>query len=137
VASQGGALTACPNPTGLRAFSRAAKEEANRIALSYGHVSLSADLAHADPSWWDDVRSEWVSSSPAAGKRATVLASAPAARNAYGTIVRRSCGLRLIHRSWTVVAGPPQKGSGPHCNACNGTFFLVNRLGHPLVYFVN
>jgi hypothetical protein len=135
VAPLGGALTACPSLTGLRPFSSSAKKVADRSVLAYARVSLSADLAHSDRSWWPDVRRNWASSSPAASKRATVLAAAPATTSAFRSIVTRSCGSTVVNLSWSVVAGPSQKANGPHCEACNVTYFLVNRLGHPLVYF--
>jgi hypothetical protein len=65
-----------------------------------------------------------------------VLSVAPAARSAYRAVVSRSCSTRLVAHSVDVVTGPSQAGSGPHCNACDVTVFMINRSGHPLIYLV-
>lgn len=132
-----GALHGCPNPTGLRAFAKAAVTAATTVARSYGRVSLSHDLIHSDPSWWRGVRQEWAASKRGrpVSDRLRVLDTTSATKTGYRIIVARSCGTALVERSLTVVVGPPQAEKGPHCNACNITYFLIDRLGHPLVYF--
>ena len=52
VASQGGALSSCPSPDGLRTFTRTATMKARTISASYGQVSVATDLSDSDPSWW-------------------------------------------------------------------------------------
>ena len=131
--SRDGALASCPNPYGLRAFSRSSTIAARSVAASYGEVSESVDLAHSDRSWWTSVRQTWARNgwSPEA-----VLAVKPATRSVYRSVVARSCGTRLVARSLAIVLGPQRRQGGPQCNACNLTVFLINRLNHPLVYFV-
>jgi hypothetical protein len=50
--------------------------------------------------------------------------------------VSYSCGGRLIRRSLVVALAPAQPAGEPHCEACVENFFLVDRRGRALIYFI-
>lgn len=65
-----------------------------------------------------------------------VYGAGPATQSGYAIIVSRSCGESLVKRSFAVAVGPVQPPGKPDCQACITSFFLVDRRGHALIYFV-
>lgn len=129
--SRGGALKACPSPQGLLGFDAAARAQARREALAYFSAGRARDLAVSDRSWWSSV------GAPEPGRqRFEVVGAGPATQSGYAIIVRYSCGARLLERSLVVVLAPRQPPGVPHCEACRENFFLVDRRGRPLIYFI-
>jgi hypothetical protein len=135
--SRGGALAACPNPSGLQPFTRADTSAAVRSASRYGQASEALDIRSSDRAWWPQVRNTWRTRSPRhAGASQTVSGpAAPASRSDYSMIVRFSCGHSLVARSLVVGVGPRQTHA-PYCEACISHLFFVDRRGHALLYFV-
>jgi hypothetical protein len=130
-----GALATCPNPAGLRRFTARDRRATARLVVSYGRESRTHDLRDSDPSWWPNVLSLW--KKPVHARQQDVVLSVAVARSsAYRIIVRHSCGRRLLGLSAAVTAGPTPPTHQPQCEACKYTVFMVNRFGHPLIYFV-
>jgi hypothetical protein len=133
VHSRGGALTACPNPAGLHSFTASATIAAGRNARRYGAVSEATDLGNSDRASWPQVRHQWRTKKPAKGaENLAVLGSQPASRSGYAVIVRYSCGQSLVAKSLLVTIGD----RNARCVACRSQFFVVNRRGRALIYFV-
>jgi hypothetical protein len=133
--SRGGALQACPSPAGLEAFDAPARRQARRETLAYSRAPLASALANSDRAWQPRVTALWRSG--AARREAQVVrAVAAAGRSPYRVIVSYSCGRRLIRRSLVVALAPVQPAGEPHCEACVESFFLVDRRGRALIYFV-
>lgn len=133
--SRGGALQACPSPAGLEAFDAPARRQARREVLAYNRAALAGALADSDRAWQPRVRAVWRSGAPR-GEAQVVRAVVAAARSPYRVIVSYSCGGRLIRRSLVVALAPVQPAGQPRCEACVENFFLVDRRGHALIYFV-
>ena len=135
VPSRGGALIACPNPSGLEPFNSATKTRAVKIARTYGRISLTADLKHSDRAWWPEVRKMWRSRVPGKGVVTQEShSSEPAPNSAYSVIVRFSCGAKLVAKSLAVSIGPHQTHP-PYSGDCISTLFFVNRRSRPLIYY--
>jgi len=106
--------------------------------MRYGRVSRADDLAASDLSWQPSVRMMWrTTTHQVKGKRVGefVLGPTPARRNSYSVIVKRSCGSKILAHSVTFTTVPGTKSHPMSCEACRGTFFLIDRRGHPLIYF--
>jgi hypothetical protein len=136
--SRGGELSSCPSLTGLQGFSSAAVKTATADVSRYGRVSLADDLTASDLSWQPSVRVMWRRNThQVKDKRADefILGPTPGSRNPYSVIVKRSCGSKILAHSVTFTTVPGTKNHPMNCDACRGTFFLINRRGHPLIYF--
>jgi hypothetical protein len=131
VHSRGGALTACPNPTGLEAVSHATVAAAVASAGRYDHTSRPLDLRASDRAWWSQVRSMWRTGRPQLANQ-VVEGSEPLSGTDYAAIVRFSCGSSLVSKSLLVVVGPPHQ----RCDACRSKLFFVSRRGHALLYYI-
>ncbi|HEX2702825.1 MAG TPA: hypothetical protein VHM72_05275 [Solirubrobacteraceae bacterium] len=135
VKSAGGALAACPNPSGLERFDKRAQDSALRAAGSYGRVSLAVDMRHADRAWWPWLRELWRSDHPAKGATSEVVAgSSRGPKTAYAAVVRYSCGSPLVLRSIAVYLAPRHRHN---CDACVASVYFIDRRGHALIYWLN
>lgn len=129
--SHGGALKACPSQAGLERFGADARARARKEALGYSSAGRARDLANSDRAWQPSV-----GSSAPSGQAMMLDGAGPAARSGYAIIVRHSCGARLLKRSYVVAVGPAQAPGTPHCVACISHFFLLDRRGRALIYFI-
>jgi hypothetical protein len=129
--SRGGALAACPSPTGLRPVNLAATSGAVASASDYAHTSQALGLRASDRAWWPQVRSIWREGRPQLATE-VVEGSGPLSRSDYSTIVRFSCGSSLVAKSILVLVGPPHM----RCDACRSKLFFVNRRGRALLYYI-
>jgi hypothetical protein len=138
-ARPGGALTYCPDATGLIAFGSAAQRTARSNAVDYGRVSMALDLKHSDRAWQPTVRATWTSShgTPPAESGLLIRKTGSATHNPYKIIVQHSCGKPLVEHSLTVTVGPPTRPGQAECTACAKTLFFVDRRGVPLIYYVH
>lgn len=135
VKARGGALAACPNPSGLEPFNATARKGAVNVALGFEEVSLASDLRNSDRALWPQVRHAWRARSPKTGRGGLVLAGSAGGRSiAYATVVRYSCGSALVDDSLSVALAPRRRHG---CAACVSSAFLVDRRGHALVYWLN
>jgi hypothetical protein len=134
--SRGGALTACPNLRGLEAFSHSATRMARREVSRFARVSLAYDLAVTDRAWQPNVRAAWKHRSLPGHGPEFVLG--PSRRSPYSAIVKYSCGQAILSHTLTLTAVPGRhhESNPPGCVACRTTFFLLDRSGYPLIYFV-
>jgi hypothetical protein len=140
--SKGGALSSCPSLVGLGGFSDAAVKTARIEVLRYGVVSRADDLEDSDLSWQPRVRVQWRGSHevPSSETREFLLRRNPAGlgpRSSSGIIVKRSCGAKILSHTVTLTTVPGTRNHPLPCVACRATFFLVDRYGHPLIYFIN
>ena len=113
-----------------------AVQEARREVSRFARVSLLYDLAVSDPAWQPNVRAAWKHRGlPGRGPEFVV---GPASESPYSVIVKYSCGQAILSRTVTLttVPGRHQESNPPGCVACRTTFFLLDRSGHPLIYFV-
>ncbi len=133
-----GALEYCPNREGRARFTRAARTSARAVVEDYGRISLAHDLADTDRSWQAEVRAMWVGKAASRAPQSTtrVVDVTAASANAYSVIVRYACGGALVRHSLTVTSAPKQTPREPLCQACRTTFFLIDRRGRALIYFV-
>jgi hypothetical protein len=134
--SRGGALTACPSPRGVQGFSHSAVQKARREVSRFGRVSLSYDLAAADAAWQPNVRAAWKHRGLPGHGPEFVLG--PSRGIPYSAIVKYSCGQAIVSHTITLttVPGRHDQSNPPGCVACRTTYFLLDRSGHPLIYFV-
>lgn len=135
--SRGGALTACPSLRGLQAFSHRAVRKARREVSRFARVSLSYDIAVSDPAWQSNVRAAWKQKGELPGLGPEFVLG-PFREIPYSGIVKYSCGRAILSHTVTLrtVPGRDHKSDPPGCVACRTTYFLLNRHGHPLIYFV-
>lgn len=134
--SRGGALTACPRLRGLQGFTHSVVQKARREVRRFERVSLSYDLAAADAAWRPNVRAAWRHKGLPNHGPEFVLG--PPRRIPYSAIVKYSCGRAILSHTITLttVPGRHHKSYPLGCVACRTTYFLLNRSGHPLIYFV-
>ncbi len=138
--SRGGALRLCPSLMRLERFSNSAVKTAKAEVMRFGRVSRSDDLAASDPAWQPEVRANWnrPGHNPGHGPQFVLgpVPATPVGKDSYGIIVRRSCGSTILAHTleFTVVPGHPSRP--PTCDACRTTFFMIDRGGQPLIYFV-
>jgi hypothetical protein len=135
-ARAGGALAACPNPTGLERFDSATSQLAARIARNYAQAPLAVDRRDSDRSWWPQLEDLQRAAKPRPGTAGDVVygSGEPLAKSAYSVIVRFSCGEALVTKSLSVAIGP-RRTHPPYCSACVSSLFFVDRSGHALVYY--
>ncbi len=133
-----GAFKYCPSPERLARFASATRASARAAVQDYGRISLAHDLADSDRSWQAEVRAMWLgkpaSRQPESTARVVDVTAATA--NAYSLIVRYACGGALVRHSLTVTTAPKQASGERPCQACRTTFFLIDRRGRALIYFV-
>jgi hypothetical protein len=140
--SKGGVLSSCPSLVGLGGLSDAAVKTARIEVLRYGLVSRADDLADSDSSWQPRVRVQWRGSHqlPPSETREFLLRRNPAEPNPHSyssTIVKRSCGAKILSHTVMLTTAPGTRNHPLPCVPCRATFFLVDRYGHPLIYFIN
>ena len=134
VRSRGGALAACPNPSGLRTFDEAALERAFHVAAGFDEISEASDLRNSDRSFWPAVRRFWRGRKPGRGVlNQASYGSERGAKMAYAPIIRRSCGGGLVDVSLSIEVGPRVRHN---CDACISSLFFVDRRGRDLVYYI-
>lgn len=135
-AGSGAAFSACPSLTGLQRFSSVSTQLAERIAGTYGHVSLTDDLKNSDRSYWPMLREAWERAG--AGKWLSfsdVRASQTGGPTmVWSGVVRHYCGSTLVTDSLNVFVGR-RKLLNCDCNGVNLIF--IDRRGRPLVYMVH
>ena len=61
----------------------------------------------------------------------------PGLRSSSGVMVKRSCGAKILSHTVTLTTAPGTRNHPLPCDACRATFFLIDRYGHPLIYFIN
>jgi len=119
-------FTSCPSNAGLEPFTPTALKRAKIIAAHYQSGQYASEIAVTDRSWWvgafdglegGDLGVHWV-----ANER-------PAEESAKASDISAACGDALVRDSITVsVRQSGYSGAG-------GTLYLLDRDGHPLVYF--
>jgi hypothetical protein len=124
----------CPSPSGLQSFGSSQQTEARQIATEYGNRSLRVDLHVADRTMWSEIRTRWrTGNHQVEHSLDSVLGVVPAAHESRrGSWVLSSCGAALVGKSLVVIVGPKNL----LCVACVTEMFFINRLGHPLLYWV-
>jgi hypothetical protein len=132
--SRGGALAACPSPSGLEQFDAAAVKRARTVAAKFDELSEASDIRNSDRAFWPSVRAMWRSHEPGRGVlNQAVYGDAKGTSMEYAPIVRRSCGSALVKLSLSVGVGPRVRHN---CEACISTLFFVERRDHDLVYYL-
>ena len=137
-AQAGAAFSACPNQSGLERFDAASTKLAEKAAMRYGHVSLAADLARSDRSFWPQLRRFWRQTKQGAWLsslqvvRATQLGGP---RMVWSGVVRYYCGSKLVADSLNIVMTVRHLQRCADCNGASDLF--IDRRGTPLVYMVH
>ena len=133
-ATAGTALSACPSPSGLQAFTPSSQSAATAIAKGYGQTTELDDFEHTDPSLWSRLLQTWGSGHQAASS-VTVVQSGPVSQSSYASLVTAACGTALAQESYAVTIAPQLSPGASACVACQSQLFFVDRNGTPLVYF--
>ena len=124
--SRGAALASCPSDSGLEPFNTAAITQARRIARTYLASQFASDIAVTDRSWWTDSFNK-VAGGDISGRN-TIAGEAPASKSPIANSLKQACGQKLVNDTITVTVGQPGYSN------FTGTLYLLNRIGHPLVY---
>ncbi len=127
-ARPGAGISACPAPSGLRDFDRAARATAVSEAEQLDDAFPEA-LTDTDRSWWTSTYDQWAD--PTGLGRHAVGRVVPAAKDLYAPVVARACGDRTVTRSLVVVVG-----RSAYSTEVSHIYF-VDRGGRPLVYYQN
>ncbi len=135
-AGSGAAFSACPSPLGLERFDTASIRLAEHVGASYGHISLSDDLANTDRSYWPMLRADWKQAGAGSWLSFSEVRSAQLGGPAmvWSGVVRHYCGARLLTDSLNVFVGR-RKLLNCDCNGVNLIF--LDRRGRALVYMVH
>jgi len=133
VSSTGGALSQCPNPVGLEAFSAQPESRARADATDYGNISLNTDLHNSDPSWWPDVEQMWAHGKGHGLTNPYIVSSESGLSGPSTLLVPHSCGSTIGGETFSVIVGP---SPNPDCEACRTTFSFIDRGGQALIYFI-
>jgi hypothetical protein len=120
------ALASCPSNRGLEPFTAAAIARARNIALHYQSSQYASDLAVTDRSWWLGEFAAY--DNPNLGVHSVRLEE-NAGQTPIGEEIRSACGNFLVRDSIVMYIGRSgfSDGSGP--------IYLLDRDGHPLVYY--
>ena len=139
--SRGGALRLCPSLVGLQRFSKSAVKTARAEVMRFGRVSRSDDLAASDLAWQPEVRANWDSRGhkPGHGPQFVLgpMPATPVGAESYGIIVRYSCGSKILSHTLEFTVVPGHLSHPPTCDACRATFFVLDRSGQPLIYYIH
>ena len=128
-----GAVSRCPNPEGLVAFTPSVTSAAVASARRYDRISETADLRASDRAWWPQIRTMWRAAKPETGiENQVVEGSERLGESDYSVIARFSCGQSLVSKSLQVAVGPRHM----RCDACRSQLWFVDRRGHALLYYV-
>lgn len=125
------AIKFCPNPEGLEPFTKAIEASARRTVEDYGRASLATKLANSDRSWQPEIRA--TGSNRTSPPHEEVVGSQSGTRSPYSIIVSYACGAGLVRKSLEVVTAPSRNAP---CNACRTGFWIIDRRGRALIYFV-
>jgi hypothetical protein len=129
--AHGGALSLCPNPSGLEAFDASALAAARRTASRYGSATRHEGQLLSDRAWWPGVARAWRHGSP--GSEDVLEVRALRSSPALGSIIAYSCGKALVRLTEWAALKPPGSGT---CIACISQLFLVDRRGRVLAYYL-
>jgi hypothetical protein len=132
------ALTQCPNPKGLVAFTPASITLAVRETSQMTVGEQPATKLETDPSFWSSLvtlNSRRTTKSTSQYPRQEVIKGVPSAPGA--TIVAFSCGKDLVLKTEVIFVVPlTSAGVRANCNACTAQYYYIDRRGHALLYWV-
>jgi hypothetical protein len=123
--SRGLALSSCPSQQGLQPFNARAIGHARVIAQTYLSSQFAADIAVTDRSWWTGDFNDYASGDLG---RHTVESEVPASKSPIATGIAQACGPQLLADSIAIKVGASAYSDYA------GTFYFLDRDGHPLVY---
>lgn len=126
--SQDRALASCPSGSGLERFTTAAITNARRIAKTYLSSQFASDIAVTDRSWWTNDFNQ-MARGRGFGSH-TITSEIPTSHSPAALSIKRACGPALVDHSIAITVG--QSGYSDFA----GTFYFLDRRGHPLVYDV-
>jgi hypothetical protein len=126
--SHGTVLSSCPSDKGLQRFSPSVVAQAAQIAKTYNSGQFAADVAVTDRSWWTADFNRYASGN--LGGSHVVTRETPASKSPAATGLTAACGHELVGDSIAVRVGPSASSDFA------GTLYLLDRNGHPLVYYV-
>jgi hypothetical protein len=125
--SRGAVLSTCPSNSGLEPFNTVAITQARKIARTYLASQFASDIAVTDRSWWTGAFNK-VAGGDIAGRN-TVTGEAAASTSPIANGLAQACGQKLVNDTVTVTIGKPAYSN------FTGTLYLLDRNGHPLVYY--
>jgi hypothetical protein len=124
----------CPNPTGLEKADGLPVETALKVIRAYFSGDENTARQASDPAHWDAMvfaalpgerlESDWFQ------------APQPAEASPYAGLVKAQCGQSILDLSWWVVYCYAPCGQPNRSASLANDFFLINRQGHWLVWFM-
>jgi hypothetical protein len=123
--SRGLALSSCPSQQGLQPFNVRAIAQARVIAQTYLSSQFAEDIAVTDRSWWTGDFNDYAGGDLG---RHTIESEVPASKSPIATGIAQACGPQLVADSIAIKVGASAYSEYA------GTFYFVDRDGHPLVY---
>jgi sugar lactone lactonase YvrE len=119
-------FVSCPNSAGLEPFTPGAIAEAKMIASKYQSSQYASDLPVTDRSWWMGAFTSFQGADLGVH---SVTAEKPTEMSAAAKAIGSSCGASLVRDSIDVSIGR----SG--YSDATGVMYLLDRNGHPMVYY--
>jgi hypothetical protein len=119
-------FAACPNSAGLEPFTPAAIKDAKAIAVDYKSSQYASDLSVTDQSWWAGAFAAFEGADLGIH---SVTDEKPTDASAAAKAISSACGESLVRDSIAVSIGR----SG--YSDATGVQYLLDRDGHPLVYY--
>jgi hypothetical protein len=119
-------FASCPNSAGLEPFTTGAIAEAKTIASKYQSSQYASDLPVTDRSWWMGAFTSFQGADLGAH---SVTAEQSTEMSAAAKAIGSACGESLVRDSIAVSIGR----SG--YSDATGVLYLLDRDGHPLVYY--
>lgn len=120
------AFASCPSSAGLEPFTPGAIEDAKAIATNYQSAQYASELPITDRSWWTGAFAAFQGANLGIH---TVASEVPTEEAAAAKAIGSACGDSLVRDSITVSIGKSSY------SGATGTLYLLDRAGHPLVYY--
>jgi hypothetical protein len=125
--SRGPALSSCPSDKGLERVSPEVIATAKGIATTYESSQFASDLGVTDRAWWTKDFNAYTSGGLG---RHTVTGETRTAKSSIAADLKAACGQQLVNDSIAITVGQSAYST------FSGTFYFLDRDGHPLVYDV-
>jgi hypothetical protein len=128
VPSSDARLSTCPNPKGIEPFNAKAKAAISTMFATFGpRKGLFDDLGATDRSWWQGLFEALQNYNLPLPSNVFEFV-VPASSDPLAKMIASACGAQLVKESLVIHTSP-----GPPYGVDN--FFVLDRGGHPLVYF--
>jgi len=119
-------LAACPNNAGIEPFTPTALKQSKVIATNFQSGQYASDIVVTDRSWWVGAFDAFQGADLGVHLETKEM---PAEESADANEIGLACGDALVRDS--IAVSIRQSGY----SGASGTIYLLNRDGHPLVYY--